>query len=235
MDYEKFVKGFENIKQTFSKSNVKFERYQETSIKVIFIDNFPELKDLKGLSPKNYLLKNKIFLGFGINTDPKSKEKFQAKYLDMDSLPVGIANLGSAGGGKSNTMNQWLYSIFFNFNRIQNFYFIDFKGGIEAEPINDLEKKFKTNKIEVLDDNRLRLYEILKQLNLINKARMLYLKTNKLKKFSDNYIYIIFDELAEVLDYDPKEKQERQATNRDRMCQIPRQNVSKSGSFFVVP
>jgi hypothetical protein len=94
-----------------------------------------------------------------------------------------------------------------------NWRFIDFKGGIEAEPINDLEKKFKTNKIEVLDDNRLRLYEILKQLNVLNKSRMLYLKTNKMKKFIDNYIYIVFDELAEILDYDPKEKQERQIQN----------------------
>ncbi len=213
MEYDKFLKSFENIKQTFSKSNVKFERYNETEIKVIFIENFPTIKDLKGLSPKDYLLPNKIFLGFGINTNPKSKDKFEAKYLDMDNIPVGIANLGSAGGGKSNTMNQWLYSIFYNFNRIQKFYFIDFKGGIESEPINDLEKKHKTGKIEILDDNRLRLYQILKQLNIINKARMLYLKTNKLKKFVDNYIYVIFDELAEILDYEPKEKSEKQIQN----------------------
>lgn len=204
MEYDKFLKSFENIKQTFSKSNVKFERYNETEIKVIFIENFPSIKDLKGLSPKDYLLPNKIFIGFGISTNPNSKDKFEPKYLDMDNIPVGVANLGSAGGGKSNTMNQWLYSIFYNFNRIQKFYFIDFKGGIEAEPINDLEKKHQTKKIEVLDDNRLRLYQILKQLNLINKARMLYLKTNKLKKFVDNYIYIIFDELAEILDYEAK-------------------------------
>jgi hypothetical protein len=210
MEYDKFLKSFENIKQTFSKSNVKFERHNETEIKVTFIENFPTINDLKGLSPKDYLLPNKIFIGFGINTNPKSKEKFEPKYLDMDDIPVGVANLGSAGGGKSNTANQYLYSIFFNFNRVQKFYFIDFKGGIEAEPINDLEKKHKTNKIEVLDDNRLRLYEILKQLNLINKSRMLYLKTNKLKKFVDNYIYIIFDELAEILDYEPKEKNEKQ-------------------------
>jgi len=212
MEYDKFLKSFENIKQTFSKNNVKFQRYNEIEIKVIFIDNFPEIEDLKGLSPKDYLKKDKIFLGFGINTK-NSKDKFEAKYLNMDDLPVGVANLGSAGGGKSNTMNQWLYSIFHNFNRIEKFYFIDFKGGIEAEPINDLEKKFNTNKIEVLDDNRLRLFEILKQLNIINKARMLYLKTNKLKKFTDNYIYVIFDELAEILDYEPKEKQEREIQN----------------------
>lgn len=212
IEYDKFVKSFENIKQTFSKNNVKFERYKETEIKVIFIENFPEIDDLKGLSPKNYLLKDKIFLGFGINTS-NTKDKFEPKYLSMDNIPVGMANLGSAGGGKSNTMNQYLLSIFYNFNRIEKLFFIDFKGGIEAEPINDLEKKHNTKKIEILDDNRLRLYEILKQLNVINKSRMLYLKKNKMKKFSDNYLYIIFDELAEVLDYEPKEKQEKQIQN----------------------
>jgi hypothetical protein len=122
MEYDKFLKSFENIKQTFSKNNVKFKRHKEIEIKVIFIDNFPEIDDLKGLSPKNYLLKDKIFLGFGINTS-NSKDKFEPKYLNMDDIPVGIANLGSAGGGKSNTMNQWLYSIFYNFNRIEKFYF----------------------------------------------------------------------------------------------------------------
>ena len=72
-----------------------------------------------------------------------------------------------------------------------------------------MEERFKSGKIDILDDNRIGLYGVLKRLYVINKARMQYLKAHKMKKMSAHYIVLIFDELAEILDYAPSNKEER--------------------------
>jgi DNA segregation ATPase FtsK/SpoIIIE-like protein len=44
-------------------------------------------------------------------------------------LPHSFALLGTSGGGKSNTLNHILFSIFYNFETVYELNFIDFKVG----------------------------------------------------------------------------------------------------------
>lgn len=215
-DYKQFSTQRENLSQILEVENLRFQRWKNNGVVLQFSDKFPTIEDLKGLDIKSFIKKDCIFLGIGIpkiseKIDKKTliENKFIPRYLSIKDLPQGIANLGSSGGGKSNTMNQYLYSLFLNFNTIHSFIMIDFKGGIEAQPIKDLEDRCKTGKIIVLDDNRLALYKQLKLLYITNKARMRFLKANKKKKIQDNLIILIFDELAEILDYTPTNKDER--------------------------
>ena len=56
-------------------------------------------------------------------------------------MPHSFALLGTSGGGKSNTLNHILFSIFYNFETVFELNFIDFKGGVEAQPYQKLEEK----------------------------------------------------------------------------------------------
>ncbi|WP_428737653.1 hypothetical protein [Sulfurimonas sp.] len=215
-NFKTFIAQQENLTQMLKKESLQFKRWKENGVIIQYSDQFPSIEELSKLQVKNFIKPDKLFLGIGLpligeeyNKQDLIKNRYLPRYLNFSDIPQGSANLGSAGGGKSNSMNQYLYSIFANFDKIEAFYMIDFKGGIEAEPIKDLEHKFQTGKIEVFDDNRVALYKALKRLNFINKARMRYLKANKKKKFSTDFIVLIFDELAEILDYIPSTKEER--------------------------
>lgn len=214
--YKNFINQQENLAQLLNKENLQFKRWKNNGVIIQYSDKFPSINELTGLQVKEFIKKDKLFLGIGlplIGEEYKKsdliKGKFLARYLNFTDIPQGVANLGSAGGGKSNSMNQYFFSIFENFDKIHSFYMVDFKGGIEAEPIKDLELKFKTGKIEVFDDNRIALYKALKKLHFINKSRMRYLKATKQKKFTSDFIVLVFDELAEILDYTPSTKEER--------------------------
>ena len=214
--YENFLNQLENLSQVLNVENLRVKRYGENGVLLQFSNLFPTIHDLKSYKVSNFLKANHLFLGIGLPNvgevfDKKEllKNKFLPRYMRLEDIPQGVANLGSAGGGKSNTMNQYLYSLFYNFEWVHHFYLVDFKGGIEAEPIKDLEARFQSGKIDILDDNRIGLYCLLKRLYVINKARMQYLKSHKMKKMSSHYLVLIFDELAEILDYTPSNKDER--------------------------
>ncbi|WP_041963273.1 hypothetical protein [Sulfurospirillum cavolei] len=214
--YQSFLNQLENLSQILNVENLRVKRYGENGVVLQYSHGFPTIDDLKGYKVSNFLKQNHLFLGIGLPNvgevfDKKEllHNKFLARYMRLEDIPQGVANLGSAGGGKSNTMNQYLYSLFYNFEWVHYLYLVDFKGGIEAEPIKDLEARFKSGKIDILDDNRIGLYCVLKRLYVINKARMQYLKAHKMKKMSAHYIVLIFDELAEILDYAPSNKEER--------------------------
>lgn len=214
--YKDFIIQADNLSQMLKKDNLQFKRWIDNGVMIQYSDTFPTLQDLSKLNIQNFIKPNKLFLGIGLpnigeqyNKKDLIKGKYLARYLNFTDIPQGVANLGSSGGGKSNTMNQYLYSIFANFDKIYSFYMIDFKGGIEAQPIKDLEDKYHTGKIQVFDDNRIALYKALKRLYFINKSRMRYLKDTKQKKFTTDFIILLFDELAEILDYNPTTKEER--------------------------
>lgn len=211
-----FSQQASNLAQILQVENLRFKRWQENGVLIQYSYPFPTIQNVSDLNITQFLKKGYIFLGIGlpdIGEDVSStqcvKTHYIARYIALSDLPQGIANLGSAGGGKSNTMNQYLYSLFFNFEFIHIFIMIDFKGGIEAQPILDLEAKYKSGKIFVYDDNRIALYQTLKRLYVVNKARMKYIKHLKQKKLKNNAIVLIFDELAEILDYTPSSKEER--------------------------
>lgn len=214
--FNHFAHQASNLAQILQVENLRFKRWQENGVLIQYSYPFPTIQRLSDLSITPFLKKGYVFLGIGlpnIGEDISStqcvKTHYIPRYIALSDLPQGIANLGSAGGGKSNTMNQYLYSLFFNFEWVHHFYLIDFKGGIEAQPILDLEAKYKSGKIFVYDDNRIALYQTLKRLYVVNKARMKYVKHLKQKKLKDNAIVLIFDELAEILDYTPSNKEER--------------------------
>ncbi|WNY97948.1 hypothetical protein SUSP_000366 [Sulfurospirillum sp. 'SP'] len=214
--YQSFLNQLENLSQVLNVENLRVKRYGENGVVLQYSHGFPTIDDLKEYKVSTFLKPNYLFLGIGLPNVGEVFDKkellhntFLPRYLRLEDIPQGVANLGSAGGGKSNTMNQYLYSLFYNFDWVHHFYLVDFKGGIEAEPIKDLEARFKSGKIDILDDNRIGLYGVLKRLYVINKARMQYLKAHKMKKMSLHYIVLIFDELAEILDYAPSNKEER--------------------------
>ena len=219
--YKGFITQQENLIQMLNKENLQFKRWKNNGVIIQYSDTFPTIEDISNLQVKDFIEEDKLFLGIGlpiIGEEYKKSDliqgKYLARYLNFTDIPQGVANLGSAGGGKSNSMNQYFYSIFANFNKVHSFYMVDFKGGIEAEPIKDLELKYKTGKIEVFDDNRIALYKALKKLDFINKSRMRYLRSTKQKKFTSDFIILVFDELAEILDYTPSTKEERKVQEK---------------------
>lgn len=212
MDYEKFTKQFENILQRNKKGSCEISREDKDMIKIIYKNKIPNIEKLKNFQIKDYLLKDKLFMGF----EGGFKKEIEPVYIDFNDLPHSFALLGTSGGGKSNSLNHILFSIFNNFNYVYELNFIDFKGGIESEPYNRLEKKYKTNKINTYTTSRFELYKKMVQLDIINKARQQYLKDKGLKKFKDKFIYVFLDEIAEILDYSPSDKNEKEQHNKTK-------------------
>lgn len=210
MDYEKFTKQFENILQRNNKGSCEISRVDKTSIKIIYKNKIPTIEQLKDYKIQDYLKKDKLFLGF----EGGLIKNIEPIYIDFKDLPHSFALLGTSGGGKSNSLNHILFSIFYNFNNVYELNFVDFKGGIESEPYNRLEQKYKTNKINTYNSSRFELYKKLVQLDIINKARQQYLKDKGLKKFKTNFIYLFLDEIAEILDYSPSDKIEKEQHNK---------------------
>lgn len=218
MDYKTFEDTTGNLKQLFGYDQAKCERVNKREIRVMFNHKFPSKEDLKELNVQDFQKKGYIFLGIGLpkigeNIPEKDRVlgKYVAKYLKYEELPQGIGNFGGAGFGKSNTLNQFFQGIFYNFDKVQSFTFCDFKQGIERQPYKDLEDKINTGRIFTLDDDRLMLLNYLMKLLIIVKARGKWLKNSKgKKKIVGKDIHIWFDEMREILDYEPRDKVERQ-------------------------
>ncbi|RXJ93756.1 hypothetical protein CRV00_09855 [Malaciobacter molluscorum] len=205
MEYDKFLKQFENMVQRNKMGSCEIKRYNKLGVMVRFKNPTPSIEQLKDLSPKEYMKKGYLFLGF----EGGFKEKRVAKYVKLSNLPHSFALLGTSGGGKSNTLNHILFSIFYNFDTVYELNFIDFKGGVESQPYENLEKRFKTNKIFTYTDNRKELYRKLVKLDIMNKARQKFLKAHNKKKFTNYYIYVFFDEITEILDYKANTKEDK--------------------------
>jgi len=203
MKYDKFIKQFADLSQLFEKGNVRFKRHASNGVRVIFRYKTPSIRELKNLNASEYLKDEHIFLGFRGG----EKKKIEPLYVHINKI-LHSAFLGVAGKGKSNTLNQFLLSIFKNFNKyIGLFVFVDFKGGIEANTYRLLEEELRTEKIEVYDNDRLSLYKLLKRLKVINIARQYYIRDNYKKKITDNLIFLVFDEVAAILKYEPTNKE----------------------------
>lgn len=205
MEYDKFLKQFENMTQRNKMGSCEIKRFDKIGVMVRFKNPTPSIEDLKGLNAKDFMKKGYLFLGF----EGGFKEKRVAKYVKLSNLPHSFALLGTSGGGKSNTLNHILFSIFYNFDTVYELNFIDFKGGVESQPYENLEKKYKTNKVFTYTDNRKELYKKLVRLDIMNKARQKLLKAHNKKKFTNYYIYVFFDEIAEILDYKANTKEEK--------------------------
>jgi len=205
MDYDKFLKQFDNMIQRNEMGSCEIKRINKVGVLVRFKHPTPSIEELKNLSPKDYMKPNQLFLGF----KGGFKEKKIPQWVKLSELPHSFALLGTSGGGKSNTLNHILFSIFYNFHSVYELNFIDFKGGVESQPYQNLEDKYKTGKIFTYTTSRLELYKKLVRLDIMNKARQKYLISKNKKKFTSNYIYVFFDEIAELLDYKASDKTDK--------------------------
>lgn len=219
MDYETWKDKSNNLKQLFGFQSHKTERYEEDKVKIQFGDRFPQIEDVKGLDHNTFLKDDKIFLGIGIKEIGEKipqkeliNNKYVAKYLPFQVNHMGI--FGSSGFGKSVGLNGIFKSIFHNFNKVDNFVFVDFKQGIEAYPFIKFEETHKTNKIFVMADNRLMLLNYLEKLLIVCKARAKYIKSKNAKKIEGHRLITFFDEMAEILDYQPQSREERAIQER---------------------
>jgi len=150
------------------------------------------------------LQKNKFYLGQKI----VNNRVFTDDYLDFSQL-LHTAILGTSGGGKSVFLNHLIINIFFNFELLKEFIFIDFKGGIEAQTYLNVAQKLGLDNIKTCDNNIQKLHQILTDIYNINQKRMDILKQNNQKKWKDEFIYLIFDEFAQIFQYAPKNKDEK--------------------------
>lgn len=212
--FDVFIKQFENLTQLFSKGSANFERFGINGIKVIFINEVPSIQKLAKINIIDYLQKDKIFLGF----KGSIKNKLEAVYLPFHKL-LHTANLGATGKGKSNTLNQILLSIFYNFNNVHLFVFIDYKGGIESQTYEKLEEVLKTGRIETYKNNRFNLFKLLRRLTVINLARQKYIVAKGIKKIEKSYIYLMLDEVAAILNYKPLKEDKEQHEQTVKMLE----------------
>ena len=227
MEYDKFLKQFNNMIQRNKMGSCEIKRVDKVGVKVRFKNSTPSIEDLNKLNPKDFMKKNLLFLGF----EGGFKEKRIPKYIKFSQLPHSFALLGTSGGGKSNTLNHILFSVFYNFHNIQECNFIDFKGGVESQPYQNLEDKLKTGKIFTYTDNRLELYKKLVRLDIINKSRQKLLKKYNKKKMTSNYIYVFFDEIAEILDYKATDKTDKIIQDKSKEIIESLFRTSRSSGF----
>jgi DNA segregation ATPase FtsK/SpoIIIE, S-DNA-T family len=204
MDYDKFLKQFNNMTQRNKMGSCEIKRFDKVGVMVRFKNPTPTIEDLKKLNPKDFMKKDFLFLGFSGGF----KHKKIPQYLNFKDLPHSFALLGTSGGGKSNTLNHILFSVLYNFQKIQELNFIDFKGGVESQPYQNLEDKVKTGKIFTYTE-RIELYKKLVRLDILNKSRQILLKKYNKKKLTSNFIYIFFDEISEILDYKTNTKEDK--------------------------
>jgi len=205
MEYDKFLKQFDNMVQRNNMGSCEIKRFHKIGVKVRFKHPTPSIEELKDLNTKDYMKPNHLFLGF----KGGFKQKKIPQWVKLSDLPHSFALLGTSGGGKSNTLNHILFSIFYNFHSVYELNFIDFKGGVESQPYQDLEDKYKTGKIFTYTSSRLELYKKLVRLDIMNKARQKYLISKKKKKFTSDYVYVFFDEISEILDYKTFDKTDK--------------------------
>lgn len=205
MDYDKFLKQFDNMVQRNGMGSCEIKRINKIGVMVRFKHKTPSIELLKDLRVKDYMKQGKLFLGFSGGF----KKKTVPQWVNFKDLPHSFALLGTSGGGKSNTLNHILFSVFRNFNIVDTFIMVDFKGGVEAQPYQKLEDRYKTGKINIYSSSRLELYKMLVRLDITNKARQQYLISKEKKKFTNKFIFVFFDEIAEILDFKGNNKEDK--------------------------
>lgn len=216
MDYNKFVSNFENALQLFNKGSLSISRFRSNMIKVQFKEITPTIEQLLKVNVLDYLKKEHIFLGFSGGI----KSKITPEYIHINKL-LHVGNFGTSSAGKSNTLNQILISLIHNFSNtdgsssdlISKIIFVDFKGQIESSVYDLFEDEAHTKKIETLGDDREALLNRLRELNDINKNRMQILIKHKQKQYKKEYIFLMLDEVAEILLHNPKDKQDKELQN----------------------
>jgi hypothetical protein len=198
IDIDDVINEKDNIKQLFKiKKEILITRYKTDCIKIEVEKELPKLINFDS----SKFEKNKIHLGIKL----VDNKKFIDSYLDFDSL-LHTAILGSTGQGKSVFLNYLILNIFYNIHLLHMFYFIDFKGGIEAK----IYKRLNKDNVITCGNDLKKLYEILKDIYSTNEKRMKILESSNLKKWKGEYIFLVFDEFAQILMYTPKNQEEKE-------------------------
>jgi len=202
-DFDYVAKMKDDIIQIFqfsTNNNIIISRFKKDKIRIEIEKQFPKILNFD----MQKLQKNKFYLGQKIINNAK----FEDDYLDFDQL-LHTAILGTSGGGKSVFLNHLIINIFYNFELLEEFYFIDFKGGIEAQTYVNIAQKFNLDNVITCDNNIQKLHKILTDIYNINQSRMKILKEKNLKKWQDEYIFLVFDEFAQIFLFNPKNKEEK--------------------------
>lgn len=158
------------------------------------VDYIPEPSQMKELEILQRLEKGKLYWGEGI----------EGAYLTDISDASHMLIMGESGSGKSNFMNGLILSLLHSIETIEHIYMVDFKGGVELHEYADLIPQ----KIEMVD-YKLRLLTLLKRIQLEMEARLKYMRAQGIRKITQNPIFLIIDEFADISQMEESTHEER--------------------------
>jgi hypothetical protein len=181
--------------------DIKIEPYRKDKVKITQLANLPDSISFN----INKLKEDYFYLG-----KLASGNKIEDLYIPFDSI-LHTAILGTSGGGKSVFLKLFLSNIFYHYKKIDKLYFVDFKGGIASKPFVNVANRLNIQESIITCHRDLqKLHEVLTDISQVNEERMSYLTKNDLEKWTDDYIFLIFDEMAEILNYEAIEKEEKE-------------------------
>jgi energy-coupling factor transporter ATP-binding protein EcfA2 len=206
MDINYIKNNIEELAQVWKldiSKDIKIEPFKHDKVKISVMKDLPDVVSFDVTKLK----KDYFYLGTHFN----NKNKLSEFYLPFNSF-LHTAILGTSGGGKSTFLNILISNIFYNYKKLDKFYFIDFKGGIASKPYLNIARKYdiEDDIIITCDNDFKKLHSILTDITQINHNRMEYLKTNDHEKWTDEYIFLVFDEFAQILMYDTVEKEDKE-------------------------
>lgn len=158
------------------------------------VDYIPEPSQMKALEILQRLEKGKLYWGEGI----------EGAYLTDISDASHMLIMGESGSGKSNFMNGLILSLLHSIETIEHIYMVDFKGGVELHEYADLIPQ----KIEMVDYKH-RLLTLLKRIQLEMEARLKYMRAQGIRKITQNPIFLIIDEFADISQMEESTHEER--------------------------
>jgi hypothetical protein len=205
LDFVKKMK--EEIIQIFNldkTKDVNIEAFKTDKIKISVSLDFPDLLEFD----VQKLRKNYFYIGMSYNHE----NQLEDLYIPFSSI-LHTAILGTSGGGKTSFTNVILANIFYNNDTMSKLFFVDFKGGIASKPVLNIANKYDKvkDKIQICENSLQDLYNILTNITNINKKRMQILKENDEEKWDNkDYIYLIFDEFAEIANFETTSKEEKE-------------------------
>lgn len=188
VEVDNYINNKESIKHYLDLNYLRITEHKNNEIKLDTVDRLP----ISFNFDKSKLKENEVY--FGINEDEKD---IFVKLSNLTHLLIS----GTSGSGKSVFINLFLVNLFYNLNKINSIFLIDFKGGLTFSKFAKV-----SSKIRVAEDIE-ELYEIIKELDKINSERMKYLKDNELEKYEEDPIFFIFDEFADFMDRKPDKKE----------------------------
>ena len=195
--------------------DIKVEPYKRDKVKITQLKDLPNLINFD----ISKFQKDYFYLGQYVND-----KKLEDLYIPLKSI-LHTAILGGSGNGKSIFLKLFLSNIFYHFDKLDKLYFIDFKNGIASKPFENVANRLNIqDKIITCDRDINKLHLLLTDISNINENRMKYLKDNDLEKWENEYIFIIFDEFAEVLNYEASTKEDKE---------ILKQIISMINSLFA--